>query len=106
MDVPLYRGQPGTLVAGGAMPPPQSRNSQSSPVPGTYQATLAPAGEDTSVEVQPVRSVLARARLASAAGRTMAVSFDRHASAKSSAVLMALETVPAEGLPVHAVRSA
>lgn len=57
------------MVFGGAVPPPQSRKSQSSPVPGTYQATLAPAGEDTSVEVQPVRSVRARARVARAAGK-------------------------------------
>jgi len=46
---------------GGAVPPPQSRKAQTSPVPGTYQATLAPAGEETSVDVQPVRSVRARA---------------------------------------------
>lgn len=38
-------------------------------MPGTYQATLAPAGEDTSEEVQPVRSVRARARVARAAGK-------------------------------------
>lgn len=44
------------------MPPPQSRKSHSSPVPGTYQAMEAPAGLETSVEVQPTRSVLARAR--------------------------------------------
>lgn len=50
------------MVLGGARPPPQSRNSQSSPVPGTYQAREAPAGLETSVDVQPVRSVLARAR--------------------------------------------
>lgn len=35
-----------------------------SPVPGTYQAIEAPAGEDTSVETQPERSVRARARVA------------------------------------------
>lgn len=69
VDVPLYCGQPGTSVLGGAVPPPQSRKSQSSPVPGTYQARLAPAGEETSVEVQPVRSVRARARVARQAGR-------------------------------------
>ena len=56
-------------MAGGAIPPPQSRKSHISPVPGTYQATLAPAGEETSVEVQPVRSVRARARVARAAGK-------------------------------------
>jgi len=33
--VPAYCGQPGTVVLGGARPPPQSRKSQSSPVPGT-----------------------------------------------------------------------
>lgn len=47
------------MVIGGAVPPPQSRKEQISPVPGTYQATEAPAGEDSSVLVQPVRSVLA-----------------------------------------------
>ena len=56
------------MVLGGALPPPQSRKSQSSPVPGTYQATLAPAGEETSVEVQPVRSVRAKASEARDAG--------------------------------------
>lgn len=30
-------------------------------MPGTYQAIDAPAGEETSVEVQPTRSVRARA---------------------------------------------
>jgi len=69
--VPLYSGHPGTSVFGGAVPPPQSRKSQSSPVPGTYQARLAPAGEETSVEVQPVRSVRAKASAARVAGRTM-----------------------------------
>ena len=59
--MPVYCGQPGTEYFGGARPPPQSRKSQSSPVPGTYQAMDAPAGDETSVEVQPVRSVLARA---------------------------------------------
>lgn len=62
MAVPLYNGQPGTSVFGGAIPPPQSRKSHSSPVPGTYQARLAPAGEETSVLVQPLRSVLARTK--------------------------------------------
>jgi len=42
---------------------------QISPVPGTYQARLAPAGDDTSVDVHPVRSVLARAKEARKAGR-------------------------------------
>ena len=60
----MYCGQPGTLYLGGALPPPQSRKSHLSPVPGTYQATEAPAGEDTSVVVQPVKSVLAEARTA------------------------------------------
>lgn len=63
----MYCGHPGTSVFGGARPPPQSRGSQSSPVPGTYQATEAPAGEDMSVVVQPVRSVLARTVVAKAA---------------------------------------
>ena len=91
MAVPLYWGQPGTSVLGGARPPPQSRMSQSSPVPGTYpgnsqyegkvakgdraisQAREAPAGEETSVEVQPLRSVFARASAARVAGRTKKV---------------------------------
>ena len=47
------------MVFGGALPPPQSKGAQSSPVPGTYQATEAPAGEVRSVVVQPVRSVFA-----------------------------------------------
>jgi hypothetical protein len=33
--VPEYSGQPGTVVAGGPLPPPQSRKEQISPVPGT-----------------------------------------------------------------------
>lgn len=33
--VPAYCGHPGTVVLGGARPPPQSRRLQSSPVPGT-----------------------------------------------------------------------
>lgn len=33
--VPSYAAQPGTVVLGGALPPPQSRNAQISPVPGT-----------------------------------------------------------------------
>lgn len=65
--MPEYAGQPGTVVLGGALPPPQSSGSQSSPVPGTYQATEAPAGEDMSVVVQPTRSVRARAAVANAA---------------------------------------
>lgn len=65
--MPEYNGQPGTVVLGGALPPPQSSGSQSSPVPGTYQATEAPAGEDISVVVQPTRSVRARAAVAKAA---------------------------------------
>lgn len=43
---------------GGALPPPQSGISQSSQEPGTYQIRLGPEME----EVQPERSVLARAR--------------------------------------------
>lgn len=33
--VPVYPAQPGTVVFGGARPPPQSRKLQISPVPGT-----------------------------------------------------------------------
>lgn len=33
--VPTYAAQPGTVVLGGARPPPQSRGAQISPVPGT-----------------------------------------------------------------------
>ena len=73
MAVPLYKAHPGTSVLGGAIPPPQSRKSQSSPEPGTYQAMLAPAGEETSVDVQPVRSVRAKARVATTAGSRKAV---------------------------------
>jgi len=43
--VPLYKGQPGTLVLGGARPPPQSRGSQISPVLGSYQCTMPSAQE-------------------------------------------------------------
>lgn len=57
--MPVYNGQPGTEDLGGALPPPQSKKAQISPVPGTYQAREAPAGEETSVDVQPVRSVRA-----------------------------------------------
>lgn len=57
--VPAYCGQPGTVVLGGARPPPQSRKSQSSPVPGTYQISEGPAVED----VQPERSVRAVVRV-------------------------------------------
>lgn len=71
--MPEYAAQPGTVVLGGALPPPQSRNSQSSPVPGTYHAMLAPAGEETSVDVQPERSVLAKAMEAREAARRMLV---------------------------------
>ncbi|KAL3428395.1 hypothetical protein PVAG01_01904 [Phlyctema vagabunda] len=62
--VPAYCGQPGTVVLGGARPPPQSRGSQTSPLEGTYQITLAPAGELTSDVVHPVRSVFADASAA------------------------------------------
>lgn len=62
---------------GGARPPPQSSMSQSSPVPGTYQATEAPAGEDMSVVVQPERSVLAKALEAMAATTRMLVEEER-----------------------------
>lgn len=71
VKVPEYCGHPGTVVLGGAVPPPQSRKSQSSPVPGTYQARDAPAGEETSVEVQPTRSVRARANEAKEAATRM-----------------------------------
>ena len=64
--VPEYNGQPGTVVMGGAIPPPQSRNEQISPVPGTYQSTLAPPNAITSELVQPWRSVLAVATAAHA----------------------------------------
>jgi hypothetical protein len=57
--VPEYSGQPGTVVLTGALPPPQSRKSQISPLPGTYQRTLAPPYAITLEVVQPVRSVLA-----------------------------------------------
>jgi hypothetical protein len=40
--VPSYCAQPGTVVLGGARPPPQSRNEQISPESGTYQIRLAP----------------------------------------------------------------
>lgn len=49
---------PGTSVLGGARPPPQSGMMQSSQEPGTYHIRLGPEME----EVQPERSVLARAR--------------------------------------------
>lgn len=54
--VPEYNGHPGTSVFGRAVPPPQSRNWHSSPVPGTYQIILAPE----MLLVQPERSVRAR----------------------------------------------
>jgi len=58
--VPSYAAQPGTSVLGGARPPPQSRNSQTSPSLGTYQSTLAWAyASVVAVDVQPDRSVLA-----------------------------------------------
>lgn len=69
--MPEYAAQPGTVVLGGARPPPQSRKSQSSPVSGTYHAIEAPAGEETSVEVQPTRSVRARAMVAKVAATRM-----------------------------------
>lgn len=65
--MPEYCGQPGTVVLGGALPPPQSSMSQSSPVPGTIQAYEAPAGDEMSVRVQPSRSVRASAKVAKAA---------------------------------------
>lgn len=64
MAVPEYSGQPGTVVMGGAIPPPQSRNEHISPVPGTYQSTLAPPYAMTSLLVQPERSVFAVAKAA------------------------------------------
>lgn len=44
---------------------PQSKNSQSSPVPGTYQMSEGPE----TLDVHPVRSVLARAKGAIARAR-------------------------------------
>jgi hypothetical protein len=37
VSVPVYNGHPGTLVFGGARPPPQSKGSQIWPVSGSYQ---------------------------------------------------------------------
>jgi hypothetical protein len=54
------------VVFGGARPPPQSRKSQSSPVPGTYQMRDAPPYATVAEDVQPERSVLAVARAARA----------------------------------------
>lgn len=63
--VPSYPAQPGTVVFGGARPPPQSMKEQISPVPGTYQMRLAAnCSKMTCVETQPLRSVLASAGLA------------------------------------------
>jgi hypothetical protein len=58
VSVPSYKGQPGTVVLGGARPPPQSRSSQISAVSASYQITSG-VGSETLVEVQPPRSVLA-----------------------------------------------
>ena len=58
--MPEYAAQPGTVVLGGARPPPQSRNSQVSPVSGTYQMRDVPAGEIAVEETQPERSVRAK----------------------------------------------
>lgn len=41
VSVPEYCGHPGTVVLGGARPPPQSRKSHTSPEPGTYQTRVA-----------------------------------------------------------------
>jgi hypothetical protein len=41
VSVPSYAGHPGTVVLGGARPPPQSRRSQISPESGTYQILVA-----------------------------------------------------------------
>lgn len=64
--VPEYSGQPGTVVLTGALPPPQSRKSQISPLPGTYQSMLAPPLAITFEVAQPVRSGLAAERQAKA----------------------------------------
>ncbi|KAI1734214.1 hypothetical protein F4680DRAFT_454207 [Xylaria scruposa] len=53
--------QPGTVVFGGARPPPQSRSSQISPVSGTYQIRLAPPYATVCEDTQPPMSVLAAA---------------------------------------------
>lgn len=37
VSVPVYPPHPGFVVLGGALPPPQSRKEQISPVSGTYQ---------------------------------------------------------------------
>jgi len=42
-SVPVYAGQPGTFVFGGARPPPQSRGSQISPVSGSNQWVMPSA---------------------------------------------------------------
>ncbi len=47
---------------GAPAPPPQSRKEQISPVPGTYQIRLTPPWTTVSLDVQPERSVFARAR--------------------------------------------
>lgn len=49
------------MVLGGARPPPQSRNEQISPLPGSYQIRDAPPYTTVSDDTQPSRSVLARA---------------------------------------------
>lgn len=69
MSIPVYRGQPGTSLRGGAVPPPQSSGAQISPVPGTIQATEAPAGWKMSVDVHPVRLVLAETSVTSEAAK-------------------------------------
>lgn len=69
IPVPSYEGHPATVVFGGALPPPQSRASQISPVPGTYQRIEAPPYRTVSDETQPAISVLARAREAKTMAR-------------------------------------
>lgn len=41
VSVPSYRGHPGTVVLGGALPPPQSSSLHTSPESGTYQSRVA-----------------------------------------------------------------
>lgn len=93
--MPEYATHPGTVVLGGARPPPiygistaqsaqagnsaelgrdvdvpQSRNSQISPVSGTYQIKLAPPYATVADETQPAKSVLAAMGAAKSAAAT------------------------------------
>jgi hypothetical protein len=58
VSVPSYSGHPGTVLLGGARPPPQSINSQISPVSGTYHSSVL-YRVPTSVETQPAMLVRA-----------------------------------------------